>query len=295
MEIDYNSIQTIQCHNDSITRVINLSSNFLTSSYDNKIKLFDKTNSQCIRTFHEHSNQVSDICMLNKELFASGSHDKTIKIWNLQNEKSILTLTGHTDKVTCIKLLPNGLLLSGSNDGNIKIWNFESGECVNTLTEHSNCITSLGITAKSFFSGSSDGIKRWDINSWTSDMTIPVNDSTCLVVVDENRIAIGTKSGLIKMWDLKNNKLIRDFKSHEGGLNSVEVLDDKNLVSCSDDRTIRFWRIESGVNGYSFYAHESSVTSINILIQDEILSGSNDGTVKLWQRNNSESGRPHWL
>lgn len=299
MDINYEFKKSAKCHHSVISRIINLKDQFLTSSSDKAIKLWDKNTFNCLKTFQEHHDQVSDICMLKIDSFASASHDKTIRVWNFYHDKSIRTLSGHEDKVNCLKLLPNGLLVSGSSDGCIKVWNLESGECIKTLKEHTKRVVGFDLGQKDqLFSASNDGtIKLFDTNNWTILNSFPINENiTCIKVLDENQIAFGSNN-CIKIWSIKNNELIRKIEIHHAPITCIEVLDNRDwAVSCAVDKTMNIWVKNSGVSIFAFHDNDAPITRVDTSVQNEILCGTSEGGVRLYNRKFFDnSSRPDWL
>ena len=71
----------------------------------------------------EHNNDVRDLCVIDKNYFASASFDNTIKIWNINFLNCEQTLEGHNSNViNIIKLKGSDNLASCSTDNCIKIW-----------------------------------------------------------------------------------------------------------------------------------------------------------------------------
>ena len=68
-----------------------------------------------------HSNWVSCLALINKNLLASGSYDDTINLWDLNNKQCIHIFNGHSDKVRCLALINKNLLASGSDDMTIRL------------------------------------------------------------------------------------------------------------------------------------------------------------------------------
>lgn len=75
-----------------------------------------------------HTNSITSLVLINKNLLASCSDDKSIKIWDLSTRKIKFTFdfeneNGHTNKVIALAWSKqNNVLASGSMDMQIKIW-----------------------------------------------------------------------------------------------------------------------------------------------------------------------------
>ncbi len=69
-------------------------------------------------------------------------------------------------------------------------------------------------------------------------------------------------------------------------MNSVAItLDNKFIVSGSNDDTIRVWERESGKQVQELKGHYGSVNSVAISSDNKfIVSGSSDKTIRVWER-----------
>ncbi|MEY3401041.1 MAG: hypothetical protein RLZZ86_656 [Cyanobacteriota bacterium] len=99
---------------------------------------------------------------------------------------------------------------------------------------------------------------------------------------DAKLLATGMRNNTIKLWDLKGN-LIKEFKGHEGGVNSVAFSPNGQFIaSGADDNTIRLWDLQGNLIK-EFKGHQQSVKSVIFSPNGQfIASGANDNTVRLW-------------
>jgi WD40 repeat protein len=99
---------------------------------------------------------------------------------------------------------------------------------------------------------------------------------------DAKLLATGMRNNTIKLWDLKGN-LIKEFKGHEGGVNSVVFSPNGQFIaSGADDNTIRMWDLQGNLIK-EFKGHQQSVKSVIFSPNGQfIASGANDNTVRLW-------------
>ena len=60
-------------------------------------------------------------------------------------------------------------------------------------------------------------------------------------------------------------------------------VDEKKIISGSEDKTVKIWDVEDGFLIHSLEGHKYGVTSVTISIDGKkIVSGSYDKTVKIW-------------
>lgn len=127
-------------------------------------------------------------------------------------------LTGHQDAIKTMTF--NGTtLITGSLDKTIKIWNFQTGQCISTYRGHSDAVLSLDSCGTYIASGSADKTVRiWHIDSRTCYTLKGHTDWVNCVKLDyESRTCFSCSDDFcIKMWDINENKLIKNFKGHLG-------------------------------------------------------------------------------
>ena len=70
-------------HTDSIKCIIfyNDDKNFITCSWDGKIKFFDRTSGDCLQTLKGHDDAIYSMLLMTNGLLVTGSLDRSIKIW----------------------------------------------------------------------------------------------------------------------------------------------------------------------------------------------------------------------
>ncbi len=102
-----------------------------------------------------------------------------LHIWDIESGKLIQSLGGDekrfmNDKshvredVGASAILPDGLhVVGGYASGKLKFWNAETGEQVDEIDAHTGHINTITLSkdGKSLFSGASDGVKQWNIQS----------------------------------------------------------------------------------------------------------------------------------
>ena len=68
---------------------------------------------------------------------------------------------------------------------------------------------------------------------------------TCLEVIDENRLASGSKDTTVKLWNTTIYKCVRTLKGHVNKVNCLQKLCDNAMASGSIGE-IRLWNLDSG-------------------------------------------------
>ena len=161
----------------------------------------------------------------------------------------IMLLTGHTGQVLTTKFSPDGKhLLSGSHDKLVLLWEV-FGECKNTLTlkGHQNAVLEL---------------------HWSSD-----GEHAFTASADKT----------VALWDTATGGRVRQFKGHQGFVNTVcPARDGFVLASGSDDGSARLWdarvRTCARVLGHPF-----PVTAVSMSHDgDTVYTGCLDGLIRVY-------------
>lgn len=101
-------------------------SKMLTASADATSLLWDVEKGQIIDTFQEHKSNLTDVQLVQQNMFLSSSTDMTAKLWDVRcaKEGSVQTYAGHAGDVNGITVLKttDGAFASCSEDGTIRVW-----------------------------------------------------------------------------------------------------------------------------------------------------------------------------
>lgn len=297
-------------------------------------------------SFRAHLDSV--LCVkIQFGLLFTGSYDNTLAIWKipslstdcynftsiksndyykqLMQPQLLRRLTGHQDAIKTMTF--NGTtLITGSLDKTIKIWNFQTGQCISTYRGHSDAVLSLDSCGTYIASGSADKTVRiWHIDSRTCYTLKGHTDWVNCVKLDyESRTCFSCSDDFcIKMWDINENKLIKNFKGHLGQVqkivllhlqNDVNLVTDENcldqnnkrincntadtglkdgikypthIVSCSLDSTIKIWDVKTGKCIRTQFGHVGGVWDIEC-DNFRIISCSRDKHTKVWDLQNGK-------
>ena len=163
----------------------------------------------------------------------------------------------HAGSISEIKPLSDGKhVLSSSRDNTVRLWEVTTGKQVRSFT-HENFDDIWGISIlpgeKEFLCASDFGkdgaVVRYEIATG-KQLGIYSHSKTVYRVdvhPDGKRFAASDSANVIKLWDLTNDKMIREFTGHEGSVYSVIFNGDgSRLFSGCAKGKLKMWDTETG-------------------------------------------------
>ncbi|OMO74731.1 hypothetical protein COLO4_26530 [Corchorus olitorius] len=206
-----------------------------------------------LKKWHAHYRAVT--CLVFSEdnsLLISGSEDGCIRVWSLflifddfrRQQASHLyeySFTEHTLRVTDIVIGyggGNAIIVSASEDRTCKVWSLSRGRLVRNIVFPS-IIDAIAIDPGEhvFYAGSRDGkiyIAALGAESSPSSSYGPhiigsLSDHgkavTCLAYSTEgNSLLSGSEDGIIRVWDVRTQSIIRMFRHAKGPVNNILIV-----------------------------------------------------------------------
>lgn len=107
---------------------------------------------------------------------------------------------------------------------------------------------------------------------------------------DGQTLVSGSYDHTVKVWNLKNGKLIRTLDGHKDGVNDVAISPDGSLfftaggtAESNTNKVIKVWSMKTKKLLRTLKGHNLGVTSLAITPDGKtLISGSYDKTIKLW-------------
>ncbi|NEO52125.1 MAG: WD40 repeat domain-containing protein [Okeania sp. SIO3B5] len=262
-----------------------------------------------ISTLGGHFDGVNAVAVTPDGKFVvSGSSDHTVKVWNLNTATEILTFKGHTSPVNAVAVTPDGKkVVSGASDNTVRVWNLETGAEMLTFNGHSLPIVAVAVTVdgKKVVSASIaniNSIKVWNIETEREELTLEGhNDLVRTIAITRYEVISGGDDGIIKVWSLKNGKLL--FKSglhrnENGDLWAIYAIaatvDCSRIVAVCSDNSLIGLDAKTNRQTYqrkpfrrAFYRKLKSHTApiVDIALTSDgtrFISASLDKTLKVW-------------
>lgn len=132
-------------------------------------------------------------------------------------------------------------------ENSVYYFDFNNSNELKSLKEHNKSIYSLiKLSSNRLASGSVDGmIKIWSDASSTSLLTINAYDNTMIIsmleIPDQKMLIVSGNTEVIKVFHSENGSSLFDLEGHTSSVPTIELINDKRLISCSFDKSIRLW------------------------------------------------------
>jgi WD40 repeat protein/tetratricopeptide (TPR) repeat protein len=244
-----------------------------------------------LRALKGHSKKVTSIRFSpNGQMIASASEDNTVKLWNLDG-KEIKTLKGHTNSVTSISFSPDGkTIATASKDNTVKLWSLD-GKLLKTINEFGVTSVSFSPNGQTIATGGLYTIKFWSLDgSPLRNIIILVGMVKNIVFShDDKMLAVTFKNSDLFTILKTDGTWYQTFSGHSSAVTSLSFsLDDKKVVSASEDKTVRLWNLDTNnlktqdtykdiINRVNFSPDNQLIASVSSVISE---------TVTLWNLHN---------
>ena len=263
----------------------------LSGSDNKKLKLWDLSSGQEIRTFTGHTDRVTSVAFARDGGTAlSGSDDKTLKLWDVASGREIRTFT-HSGPVYSVAFAPDGrTALTGHSITEVTLWDVASGRKIRTIRSN-DWVKSVafGPDGRNLLYASPASAVLVDVAEGEIIRGVGKGAHSAylnsVVFAPDGRTALtASQDTTLKLWDLSNGREIRTFTGHSAGVTSVAFAPDgRTALSGSSDKTLKLWDVASGREIRTLTGHSDAVTSVAFAPDGRrALSGSTDDTLRLW-------------
>ncbi|KAH8384550.1 hypothetical protein KR093_000380 [Drosophila rubida] len=159
------------------------------------------------------------------EYTAAGSEDTSIKLLRGDNAGAETTLEGHKGPILALDMhVERHLLVSIAGDGELKVWNFKTGEQLKSLggLPRSNSFESTSLFGTPSFEPKRGeqlaycldkeiivlNTTTWEVSYRLQDDRVSSNYSCCQFSPNGERLAAGTTSGELSIFDVQRRKAL---------------------------------------------------------------------------------------
>jgi WD40 repeat protein len=236
-----------------------------------------------------HGSRVSAVAFApDGRHLVSGSLDRSIFCWDVRTAGQVWSRqVWH--RIRSLAFAPDGRrLAAGGHSGDIQILDANGQPLANFRRAHEGAVYGLAFApdGRSVISGGWDhAVYAWNV----SGGQVPrrrhaLAVSKLAVCAVTGRVAAGTTSGMLHVWDPLGEQERFTLSRHDGPVRSVAFSPDGwFLASGSRDRTIRVWDLASRQMVTCLSGHQGSVMGLAFTGDGGCLvSASSDHTVRTW-------------
>ena len=94
----------------------------------------------------------------------------------------------------------------------------------------------------------------------------------------------------INIYDIDMNIIQTIPNAHDGGINYVEIKDENNFITCSNDKNIKLWIKNNNqyeINKSIIKAHDERINKVIYFSNGNLISCSHDEKIKIWEEINN--------
>jgi len=220
-------------------------------------------------------------------------------LWNFDltsygygNEAVVLS---KDEAVTAAVVLPDGRLVTGNTDGVIKVWDFKENKVFtigNKNSDEQRWIYDLAVFPDGrIISCANDYVIRiWDLNI-KEVIVLPNHGSITynLAVLADGRFvstqnkSTNTTSGIIKVWDLDNENVVRF--NNDSGIKDLMILSGLRIVTTDSEGSLKIWDLgaeSSTIVKKGQGTNVDKILAVGALDNKRIVTCNFDGGVRVY-------------
>ena len=205
------------------------------------------------------SPEVMSWDYLTDERIATGCDDGVAALWQGGTGRLLEAFEGHGAPVTIVKFLGNELLATGTDDHRVHVW-------------------SIVDYVRQF--RPSD---RPPVETFLLEHDAPVSVVCCSV--GGTRLMVGLVTGDVVVWNMRSGEIVSRFSGHAATVRAgIFSLDDRLVLTGSDDLTACLWNSEDATALQTFRDHDSAVVAVGLSPDARFaLTGTSGGVGCNWE------------
>lgn len=273
-----------------------------------EIALWDLDQNKCIMKLSGHDERISCVAFSPvDQILASASDDGYLVMWNVNNGRYIYRIKPYCSEKRWIHSIcfskKGGVLACGFKDmcfGHeiVVVCDVNTGRVIRSLCADELWVESVSFSPLDDIVGivlADLSIAFWDPKTETLLGRIITGNAWDISGCQEVPLcgdfsphgfyfATGDSGGSVKLWDVKQRELVKNFSKHDNSVDSIDFSPDgRIIVSCSCDQTAKLWDVKSGCLLHTLRGHTEALSSVSFSpCSKKVASGSLDSTVKLW-------------
>jgi len=257
--------------------------NVVSGGGDNDLNIWAFGNTKPLHTLKGHAGAVATV-RFNEIWVISGANDSRANVWDTSTGRNVKTLQ-HNGAVKSL-FFNDSNLWTASDDRNIRCWDLRSGNQEKIIL-HGN-FPVLKIEAglgPHIITHDTQTVKVYDTrnNSGQALHSIASAGIVCTSYTTENRYAVGTNTGQLRVYDITNGTLLHSPQLHHASITCIHAEGDC-VVTGSMDSTCKLWNIKTNSVASTLVGHKDGPVNSVQMDENRIVSGGSDMCLKVWNR-----------
>ncbi len=225
-------------------------------AFESAIRLWEADSGKDLGRLEGHSAYITDLLFWpDGTKLASASADQTIRLWDITAMRPLHALRGHRHEVWRLALLPdNQTLVSGCKDGSVSVWDTTKDPGEHAVFTLPVPVRAWGFAAdgQSVLALDSEGrVAQWQGSRFEQQQHLinlgPRVLQAC-ISADGRLIAGGYSTGMIRVWDLQQGSLWREFQAARGPIRPWHISAQRDVLIIGGDEsdTHHEWDVATG-------------------------------------------------
>jgi WD40 repeat protein len=192
----------------------------------------------------------------------------------------------HAGEVRAIVQLDAGLFATAATDEEVRVWDFATGEQRAALASGGGPVRRLAaVPARRLLAGGDDGIVRlWDLDDERVLRTFAGNASPVTALCRrDEEFVAGHDDGSLLLWNLSGDRPLRSYQGHTATIHGVGFLDARTMVSIGNDRTLRVWNTVSARQLKALVVSLWSAQAMEVTASNEVILGAYPNEIQVWK------------
>lgn len=218
-----------------------------------------------------------------------GGDDHKIRCWNLQTGKLESKLTRNVDWVKAVRLRPDGLVLLSADMSETGIlWQTDTRQKFMPLRGIPSAVNCGQFSpdgnelALGLFGG-----QVLTFNSVTGqpihNLSLGHGDVYTMAYSPDGRyIAAAGRTGIIRVWDIKNGASFKDLTGHTRRVATLDFTPEGKLISGSEENQVCLWDVEAGRQIAQIAGLSGKVRKVVSLGGSKVAVSMTDNNLEIW-------------
>jgi WD40 repeat protein len=199
---------------------------------------------------------------------AAGDDTGLIQLWR-DDDRVPVKFVGHERPVWALAISPDGkTLASADRSGEVIVWNAVGGTIRDRIEGYGGATWWVGFAAggELLATANDSGVEIWNVETMIRAAELPQKSgqvTRAAVSPDGRQLATASSDGHVRLFDLADNRLVREFAVIDDVVWSVAFSPDgKLLASAGSDEVVSLWDIATGERRASLAGHSGGAMEV---------------------------------